>query len=200
MIKYLKNDLKMYRIINKKLLYVTGIPYYLKNLNILSNEKYFGKFGLIKRIKFAQCNQNSKLFSLFILYSEESFCKNAIKTLDYSIIQCKKKTGILNFIINCTYGTSKYCDSFINKTFCLYKHCVFYHYIVPDNLLILKECLTFSSNSSLNIIKKKKLHDFSTENYKKVVFNIYIDKNFSDLIDNEDIFEYKRFYSFGFNN
>ncbi|KAF7703793.1 CCR4-NOT transcription complex subunit 4 [Cucumispora dikerogammari] len=186
----IEKELSSQRIINLKLLYVSGIPQIMNNDYIITNDTYFGRFGKIESVRKLPGKKtfSSAVFSAFILYKEIDSCKNAIQTIDNSIIKCQTRTGLKSYRLHCTYGTSKYCRTYIKNVKCQVNKCLFIHEKPPISTVIEKHVFSPTLGGSEN----KQLHDFPSINFNKVFFNLYTDKNFIDLFDyNNELYNYK---------
>ena len=105
--------LKKLRIIKQNLIHVQGLPKYLVNVNILKSRKYFGQYGTIKNIIISKkINQenNKEVYSVYITY------KNNIE--DACAILCVDSLLIFGKIIRAFFGTTKYCNYFLNNKTC----------------------------------------------------------------------------------
>ena len=175
--------LKNIRIIDKRLLYVSGIPKVMNNFENLSSKKYFGQFGEIINIKLTPSRVNSVFTSAYITFDTESSCKNAIITIDGSFLECETRNEKTTHIIRCTFGTTKYCNSYIRKQPCSYFVCKFIHYKPTDDLIFPVNRLCFSNfrlDDSENVIK---LHNFNTLNQGKKFLPAFCEKSLIDLED-----------------
>ena len=118
-------NLQKLRILKKDLIHIQGIPKTFAVINLLSSEDFLGQYGTIKRfiIKY-RINQdnNKKAYSAYVTYSNELEAALAILCIDSLLIQGK--------IIRAFFGTTKYCNYFLNNEEC---HNFEYFYI---NILI----------------------------------------------------------------
>jgi hypothetical protein len=130
------------RIIIKNLVYIIGFSYELLQLELkLKSFEYFGQYGKI--VKFAinrkkQYNSDNPLgpsYTCYITYSTEAESSLAILSLDNFIID--------NHVLRANYGTTKYCNNFINNLQCTNKDCIFFHKIAnPKNIVSRKQMNT----------------------------------------------------------
>ena len=122
--------LKKLRIIKQNLIHVQGLPKYLVNVNILKSRKYFGQYGTIKNIIISKkINQenNKEVYSVYITY------KNNIEAA--CAILCVDSLLIFGKIIRAFFGTTKYCNYFLNNKTC------------PN----LKKCMTILTSIIFNL-------------------------------------------------
>ena len=118
-------DKSKYRIVTKNLVYIIGLSESMADKNILMKYEYLGQYGKILKIiinKKKAYNQGSKFgptYSAYITYNEPSEASIAILSID--------KIMIDNHLIRANFGTTKYCQYFLNKNKCPNKNCVFLH-------------------------------------------------------------------------
>ena len=101
------------RIIQKNLIHVQGLPKSLANADILKSNEYFGQYGQIVKILVVyktSPDNNKKLYSAYITYSNEIEAASAILCVDSLLIETK--------IIRVFFGTTKYCGFFLNNIQC----------------------------------------------------------------------------------
>ena len=118
-------DKSNYRIIAKNLVYIIGLSESMADKNILMKYEYLGQYGKILKIiinKKKAYNQGSKFgptYSAYITYNDPSEASIAILSID--------KIMIDNHLIRANFGTTKYCQYYLNKNKCPNKNCVFLH-------------------------------------------------------------------------
>ena len=141
----LTTPLKQCRIIQKNLVYIIGLSQEIINKEKeLRNFEYFGQYGkiiklLINKTKTYNLNGiNGPSYSCYITYSNETESSIAILALNNAIIN--------NHLIKASYGTTKYCIHFLNKTTCLNKDCVFLHYFANDNDILYRDEMINNKN------------------------------------------------------
>ena len=128
------------RIIKKNLIHVHGFPKSLAKLDILKSYEYFGQYGTILNsilLKKVNSNTNKITSSVYITFSNEKEAAIAILCVDSLIIEGK--------IIRAFYGTTKYCNYFLNSTSCPNRDkCVFLHELATDEDIIINNDTKFS--------------------------------------------------------
>ena len=138
------------RIIQKNLIHVQGLPKSLANADILKSNEYFGQYGQILKIFVAQKtnpDNNKKLYSAYITYSNEIEAASAILCVDSLLIETK--------IIRVFFDTTKYCGLFLNNIQCPNPNkCSFLHKIATDKDIIIKDNSGFSYDDHINLSKK----------------------------------------------
>ena len=148
------------RIIKKNLIHVHGFPKSLAKLDILKSYEYFGQYGTILNsilLKKVNSNTNKITSSVYITFSNEKEAAIAILCVDSLMMEGK--------IIRAFYGTTKYCNYFLNSTSCPNRNkCIFLHELITDEDIIINNDTKFSYDDHLNLAKK--------------ILNLYNIKNF----------------------
>ncbi|CUV07485.1 unnamed protein product [Cryptosporidium hominis] len=133
------SNLEDMRIIQRNLVYVVGLSYSIAKREILSCENSFGKYGKILNMRILPNNNDT--CSAFITYYDELSATKAIKN-----INGKKMFG--QNIIRCSFGTNKYCNSFIRNSVCNNPNCAYVHEIVnPNDCISKSELINFHSSN-----------------------------------------------------
>ena len=116
-------SLKQLRIINQNLVHVEGLPKNLLKEELLKSRKYFGQYGKIKKLILSRKinpENNKDVYSVYITYENKIEAACAILCVD-SLLICGK-------IIRAFFGTTKYCNFFLENTTCKnLKKCLFLH-------------------------------------------------------------------------
>ena len=142
--------LRQLRILKKILIHIHGIPKGLANKDLLESEKYLGQYGTINKLivsyKISQ-DTNKKAFSAYVTYSNELEAAIAILCIDSLLIQGK--------IIRAFFGTTKYCNYFLNNDECPnFYRCIFSHQYIDSNDIIINNNSDFTYNEHINLAKK----------------------------------------------
>ena len=116
------------RILQKNLIHVHGFPKAFAITEKLKANEYFGQYGkIIKAMMVYKTNPDSKrkIYSAYITYSNEREAAFAILCVDSLLIEGK--------IIRAFFGTTKYCNHFLNNNLCPnLDKCFFLHKLVSD--------------------------------------------------------------------
>ena len=143
-------SLQKLRVIQQNLIHVQGLPKGLNNTTLLQSQEYFGQYGTIKNIiisKKMNPENNRETYSVYITYKNKTQAALAILCVDSLLINGK--------IIRAFFGTTKYCNYFLNNKICPNaKTCMFLHKIVSDKNIIIDDNTNFSYNEHLNMAKK----------------------------------------------
>jgi CCR4-NOT transcription complex subunit 4 len=121
-----KPNLSNKRIIQKQLVYVIGLSASLvKKESLLTKFEYFGQYGKVLKLvinKNKAYNANGPSgpsYSAYITFSTAIEASLAILSLDNSTID--------NHLIRASFGTTKYCSSFLKNLTCFNKDCLYLH-------------------------------------------------------------------------
>ena len=157
-------SLKKLRIIQQNLIHVQGLPRRLNSEKLLESQKYFGQYGTIKNIilsKKINPENNKEVYSVYITYENAIQAAIAISCVDSLLIEGK--------IIRAFFGTTKYCNYFLNNKVCPnYKKCMFFHKLVSNKDIIIDDNCNFSYNEHLKLSKKIiELNNFEIKNILK---------------------------------
>jgi hypothetical protein len=165
-----RESLKKLRIIQQNLIHVQGLPRSLNSERLLESQKYFGQYGTIKNIilcKKINPENNKEVYSVYITYGNEIQAAIAISCVDSLLIEGK--------IIRAFFGTTKYCNYFLNSTTCPNRNkCIFLHELAADEDIIINNDTKFSYDDHLNlakqILKSYNIKNFRFQKNIKVVF------------------------------
>ena len=144
-------NLRKLRVLKKNLIHIHGIPKSLANADLLESEEYLGQYGIITKIIISSKineDNNKKAYSLYVTYSNELEAALAILCIDSLIIQGK--------IIRAFFGTTKYCNYFLDNEECPnFYRCIFLHqYINNNDIIINNNNNNFTYDEHLNLAKR----------------------------------------------
>ena len=201
---FIKNSLSQYieinklsstRILQKNILYIIGLPNNLASPEILEKKEYLGQYGKIKKIiinKNGYKKNLDKTYSAYITFS--SFEETSFALLSIDNFYYEKN------LLKTSFGTTKYCNFFLNGIECINKDCLYLHNFSNENDITLKDEINnkkiFYYQKKIAILildifnkeKKKKILKKGFEN-KKYFQNNNIKNYFPtiDIIYNKDI-------------
>ena len=143
-------SLKKLRIIKQNLVHIQGLSKSLLNIEKLKSKEYFGQYGKIVNIVLSQKTNpenNKKIYSVYITYENKIEAACAILCVDSLLIKGK--------IIRAFFGTTKYCNHFLNNRICPnLQNCTFLHQLVSNEDIIIDDNTNFSYNEHLNMSRK----------------------------------------------
>lgn len=138
------------RILQKNLIHVHGFPKTIAKTEKLKSNEYFGQYGkIIKAMIVYKKNPDTKrkIYSAYITYSNEKEAAFAILCVDSLLVEGK--------IIRAFFGTTKYCNYFLNNDLCPnLDKCFFLHRLINDNDIIIDDKTSFSYDDHINLSKK----------------------------------------------
>ena len=137
------------RIIQKNLVHFQGFPDRLYNKEILCSQEYFGQYGIISKIILTNKmdkKSNKKSNSAYITFSTFEQAAYAILSVD--------SIKIDNQLVRAFFGTTKYCNHFLNNFKCFNSEkCMFLHYLVDKNDIIAEDT-KFGYSEHIKLAKK----------------------------------------------
>ncbi|KAF8333953.1 uncharacterized protein EI90DRAFT_3121331 [Cantharellus anzutake] len=131
------------RIVQRNLVYVTGLgPRFAKEelLPTLRSTEYFGKYGKINRIvlvKRTVSSSDTLIMGLYITYNRREDAARAISAVDGT-----PSPGGDGEVLRASYGTTKYCMSFLRSVPCMNQGCLDLHEWGDERDCFTKEDLT----------------------------------------------------------
>ena len=143
------NELSKQRIIQKNLVHFQGFPDRLYNREILASNEYFGQYGIITKIILTNKTEkktNKRSNSAYITFSSYEQAAYAILSVD--------SIKIDNMLVRAFFGTTKYCNHFLNNFKCFNSEkCMFLHEIA-DPCDIIAENSKFGYSEHIKLAKK----------------------------------------------
>lgn len=135
-------DLTDIRIIQRNLVYVVGLPQHLARSDIIQKKELFGKYGKIIKVA---CSRAPKIpldktlnsYSAYITYKSDAAAAECIKHTDGSTLD-----GHAPQTVRCTYGTTKYCETWLNGRTCTSQTCLYLHSRAKPQDITTKEQLS----------------------------------------------------------
>ena len=143
------NYLSKCRIIQQNLVHFYGFPDYLYKKEILISPEYFGQYGVITKITLASKNNklnNEKYNSAYITFLTKEQASYAILAVD--------SIKINGQLVRAFFGTSKYCNHFLNNRECTsVDNCMFLHHFADKNDII-NDGSKFGYSDHIKLAKK----------------------------------------------
>ena len=159
-------SLSKQRIIQKNLVHFQGFPDSFYNESLLSSPEYLGQYGFIKKLVLVSKEEkasNKKINSAYITFETNEQASYCILSID--------SIKINNNIVRAFFGTTKYCNHFLNNHHCFNEErCMFIHTLAEPSDII-DENTKFGFNDHIKLAKK--IIGFGTLQSK-----YYISKNF----------------------
>ena len=128
-----RRHLHNYRVVQRNLVYVIGVPSYLASEELLRKAEYFGQYGKIGKVvihkNHASAAHTSVSAYVTFVYKEDA--KASIQSLDGHYID--------GHVLRASFGTTKYCNNFIRGIACNNPDCVYLHDLGDDDDRFTKE-------------------------------------------------------------
>ena len=117
--------LSTYRVIQRDLVYVIGIPTEIADEELLSRYEYFGQYGPIKKIVVNKQTahvggQQRPTVSAYVTFNNIADAGECIYALENYVCRGHQ--------IKASFGTSKYCSSYLGGQKCTNPDCMYLHY------------------------------------------------------------------------
>ena len=145
----LRLSLSKQRIIQKNLVHFQGFPDSLYNENLLLSPEYLGQYGSISKIVLVSKEDkktHKKINSAYITFETKEQAAYCILSID--------SIKIDDNIVRAFFGTTKYCNHFINNYRCFNEEkCMFLHHIAEPSDII-DENTKFGYNDHIKLAKK----------------------------------------------
>ena len=142
-------QLSKQRIIQKNLVHFQGFPDRLYNKELLCSQEYFGQYGIISKIILSNKidkKSNKKSNSAYLTFSSCEQAAYAILSVD--------SIKIDNQLVRAFFGTTKYCNHFLNNFNCFNSEkCMFLHYLA-DKKDIIADNSKFGYSEHIKLAKK----------------------------------------------
>ena len=116
---------KDYRVVQRDLVYIIGIPLEIASETILSKYEYFGQYGNLKKVSVNTTNSHSTnsnriTVSAFVTFYNRQDALECIYSLENFVYN--------GYQIKASLGTSKYCTSFLYGQKCNNQDCMYLHH------------------------------------------------------------------------
>ena len=142
-------SLSRQRIIQNNLVHLQGFPDSLYDENLLISTEYLGQYGTIEKIMLVSKEDKSThkmINSAYITFETNEQAAYCILSLDSFKID--------DHIVRAFFGTTKYCNHFLNNFNCFNEEkCLYLHHLA-DPLDIIDENRKFGYNDHIKLAKK----------------------------------------------
>jgi hypothetical protein len=127
-----RRHLHNYRVVQRNLVYVIGLPGSISSEEILKKSEYFGQYGkIVKTVIHKNSNSAHATASAYVTFAHKEDAKACIQALEGFWLD--------GHHIRASFGTTKYCNNFIKGTICNNPDCVYLHDIGEDEDRFTKE-------------------------------------------------------------
>lgn len=115
-----RKHLHNYRVVQRNLVYVIGLPLSIATEDILRKAEYFGQYGKIsKMVVHRNQTVSQSSASAYVTFAFKEDAKAAIHALDNYVLD--------GHTLRASFGTTKYCNNFIRNMPCNNPDCVYLH-------------------------------------------------------------------------
>ena len=179
---YLSN----YRVIQRDLVYVIGIPIDLAQEEILRRYEYFGQYGELKKIVInnsANHTSNSQKLtvSAYITFENIDDAKECIYAFE--------NFSLNGHPIKASYGTSKYCSSFLSGHTCTNSECMYLHSKGDDADSFSTEEISSNSPRFVNLTRPPRPNDYYDCQFQDDRKTVFPPRRLFEYEYEEDIYE-----------
>lgn len=127
-----RRHLHNYRVVQRNLVYVIGVPGSISSEEILKKPEFFGQYGkIVKTVIHKNSNSAHATASAYVTFAHKEDAKACIQALEGFWLD--------GHHIRASFGTTKYCNNFIKGTICNNPDCVYLHDIGEDEDRFTKE-------------------------------------------------------------
>lgn len=128
-----RKHLHNYRVVQRNLVYVIGVPASYATEEILRKSDFFGQYGKIGKIVVHRNPASAHTtVSVYVTFVYRDDAKACIQALDgYWLDQ--------SYLLRASFGTTKYCNNFIRGVSCNNPECVYLHELGDDDDRFTKE-------------------------------------------------------------
>jgi CCR4-NOT transcription complex subunit 4 len=128
-----RKHLHNYRVVQRNLVYVIGVPSNFANEEQLRRPEYFGQYGKIGKVVIHRTHANAHTtVSVYVTFVHREDAKAAIQVLDNHWLDQQH-------LLRASFGTTKYCNNFIRGVPCNNPECVYLHELGEDDDRFTKE-------------------------------------------------------------
>ena len=119
-----RNRLRSVRVIQRNLVYVTGLPLSMAHDDILRRHDHFGRYGRVlkvvsNRLQVFNSGNAGPTVSAYVTYHRSDDALKCIRSVDGSTLQ--------NSILHASFGTTKYCSKWLEYQPCTNPDCMYLH-------------------------------------------------------------------------
>lgn len=133
-----RKHLHNFRVVQRNLVYVLGLPSLASSSEVLRKPEYFGQYGKITKIVVHNNpNLSHNTVSAYVTFSYKEDALAAIQALDGIWIE--------GHPLRASFGTTKYCNNFIRHVPCQNPDCVYLHELGDEDDRFTKEEIQVSS-------------------------------------------------------
>jgi CCR4-NOT transcription complex subunit 4 len=127
-----RRHLHNYRVVQRNLVYVIGLPAVLSSEDLLRKAEYFGQYGKIGKVVIHRNHSATHAtISAYVTFAYKEDAKASIQSLEGHWVE--------GHLLRASFGTTKYCNNFIRGMPCNNPDCVYLHELGEDEDRFTKE-------------------------------------------------------------
>lgn len=127
-----RRHLHNYRVVQRNLVYVIGLPAVLSSEDLLRKAEYFGQYGKIGKVVIHRNHSATHTtISAYVTFAYKEDAKASIQSLEGHWVD--------GHLLRASFGTTKYCNNFIRGMPCNNPDCVYLHDLGEDEDRFTKE-------------------------------------------------------------
>lgn len=127
-----RKHLHNYRVVQRNLVYIIGVPGSIATEEILRRPEYFGQYGRIAKVVVHRNHSSSHAtVSAYITFTFKDDARASIQALEGFWLEGHQ--------VRASFGTTKYCNNFIRGVPCNNPECVYLHELGEDEDRFTKE-------------------------------------------------------------
>ncbi len=139
-----RRHLHNYRVVQRNLVYVIGVPTSLANEDLLRKPEYFGQYGKIGKVVIHRnLSSSHATASAYVTFVFKDDARASIQSLDGFWLD--------GHVLRASFGTTKYCNNFIRGALCSNPECVYLHDLGDDDDRFTKEEIQVFEICSTNV-------------------------------------------------
>eukprot|EP00656_Telonema_subtile_P017904 TRINITY_DN19653_c0_g1_i2.p1 TRINITY_DN19653_c0_g1~~TRINITY_DN19653_c0_g1_i2.p1 ORF type:complete len:573 (+),score=114.21 TRINITY_DN19653_c0_g1_i2:109-1827(+) len=144
------------RVIQRNLVYVTGLPLKHAYDEVLASAKWFKPYGRIlkcvanRSVQYNSSSPHGPTVSAYVTYADHESALGAIRDLDNTMHE--------GHVLRCSFGTTKYCNSFLRGAECTIPDCMYLHRIQEHDDTYLRAQLSKGQDSNTRAEFHHKTH------------------------------------------
>ncbi|PIN21802.1 MOT2 transcription factor [Handroanthus impetiginosus] len=125
-----KKDLSNVRVIQRKMVYVIGLPLSLADEDVLQRKEYFGQYGKVTKVSLSRTAGGTiqqfinDTCSVYVTYSKEDEALRCIQSVHGFVLE--------GMLLRASFGTAKYCHAWLKNMPCNNPSCLYLHSIGAD--------------------------------------------------------------------
>lgn len=128
-----RKHLHNYRVVQRNLVYVIGVPAAYASEDTLRKPEFFGQYGKIGKVVIHRNHSSAhSTVSVYVTFTYKEDARASIQSLDGHWLD-------QNHLLRASFGTTKYCNNFIRGVPCNNPECVYLHDLGDDDDRFTKE-------------------------------------------------------------